>query len=72
MRETLTVEGYEQTKDKLADLEHRLAEIEKRTDLDAEHLASVKRSYKMMMREYQEDIKLFEVKHGKQISTPQA
>jgi hypothetical protein len=71
MRETLTIEGYEQTKEKLADLERRLAEIEKRTDLDGEHRASVRRSYKMMMREYQQDIKLFEAKHGKQISTPQ-
>jgi hypothetical protein len=70
LRETLTFEGYRQTKEKLADLEHRLAEIEKRTDLDPEHLASVRRSYKMMMREYQEDLKLFEAKHSKHISTP--
>jgi len=40
-----------------------LAEIEKRTDLDPEHLASVRRSYKMMMREFLEDIKLYEAKH---------
>ncbi|MCI0462163.1 MAG: hypothetical protein L0Z62_34865 [Gemmataceae bacterium] len=62
MREPLTVEGYEQTKEKLADLERRLAAIEKRTDLDPEHLASVRRSYRMMMREYLQDIKLFEAK----------
>ena len=35
----LTAEGYEQTKEKLRDLETRLAEIQKRTDLDPEHLA---------------------------------
>ena len=52
MSELLTAEGYEQTKEKLRALETRLAEIEKRTDLDAEHLSSVRRSYKMMMREY--------------------
>jgi hypothetical protein len=72
MREPLTVEGYEQTKEKLADLERRLAEIQKRTDLDPEHLASVRRSYRMMMREYLQDLKLFEAKQGKPISTPQA
>ena len=31
MSELLTAEGYEQTKEKLNDLETRLAEIEKRT-----------------------------------------
>ncbi len=60
MRETLTADGYEQTKDKLARLEQRLAEIEKRTDLGVEHFASVRRSYGMMMREYLQDITLFE------------
>jgi hypothetical protein len=66
MREALTFDGYAQTKEKLADLERRLLEIEKRTDLDNEHLASVRRSYKMMIREYLQDIKLSE---AKQIST---
>ena len=66
MSELLTVEGYEQTKEKLRDLESRLEEIENRTDLDAEHLASVRRSYKMMMREYLQDIKLFEARQSKQ------
>ena len=66
MSEILTAEGYEQTKEKLRDLETRWAEIENRTDLDPEHLASVRRSYKMMMREFLEDIKLYEVKNAKQ------
>ena len=56
----LTAEGYEQTKKKLRDLEIRLAELEKRTDLKAEHLASVRRSYKTMMSEFLQDIKLYE------------
>jgi hypothetical protein len=64
MSEILTAEGYEQTKDKLRDLETRLAELEKRTDLNPEHLASVRRSYKMMMREYLQDIKLYEAKQN--------
>jgi hypothetical protein len=66
MTEPLTAEGYEQTKQKLRDLEIRLAELEKRTDLDPEHLASVRRSYKMMMREYLQDIKLYEARQAGQ------
>jgi hypothetical protein len=64
MSEVLTVEGYEQTKEKLRDLEMRLAKIEKRTDLDPKRLASVRRSYKMMIREYLQDIKLYEAKQN--------
>ena len=66
MTEMLTAEGYEQTKAKLRDLETRLAEIEKRTDLDLDHMASVRRSYKMIMREYLQEIKLYEAKLAKQ------
>ena len=60
MSEMLTADGYEQTKEKLRDLQTRLVEVERRTDLDPQHLASVRRSYKMMMREYLQDIKLYE------------
>lgn len=67
MTETLTPEGYEQTKEKLADLGHRLEEIEKRTDLPPSHLESVRRSYKMMMRKFLREIKLYEAKHGKSL-----
>jgi hypothetical protein len=70
MIETLSPEGYEQTKEKLRDLETRLAEIEKRTDLNPDHLESVRRSYKMMMREYLQEIKLYEAKHGKREPMP--
>ena len=72
MTETLTAEGYEQTKEKLHDLEVRLAKIEKRTDLDPEHLAGVRRSYKMMMREYLQEIKLYEARQAKQEPMAQA
>ena len=65
MTEILTAEGCEQTREKLRDLERRLAELEKRTDLDPEHLASVRRSYKMMMREFLRDIRLYEAKQAK-------
>jgi hypothetical protein len=65
MIEALTAEGYEQTKAKLRDLEFRLAEIEKRTDLRPRHRESVRRSYKMMMREFLREMKLYELKQGK-------
>jgi hypothetical protein len=70
MTEKLTAEGYEQTKEKLRDLEQRLAAMEKRTDLTPAHLASVRRSCKMMMRELLQDIKLYETRQAKQ--TPEA
>jgi hypothetical protein len=62
MTEILSDEGYEQTKEKLSDLETRLAEIEKRTDLDSTHLESVRRSYKMMIRAYLQDIKIYDAR----------
>ena len=65
MSEVLTAEGYDQTKAKLGDLQTRLAEIEKRTDLSPDHMASVRRSYKMMMRQYLKEIKLYEATLGK-------
>ncbi|MGA2618596.1 MAG: hypothetical protein ABSF26_13365 [Thermoguttaceae bacterium] len=68
MTELLTADGYEQTKEKLHDLEVRLAEIEKRSDLDPEHLASVRRSYKMMMREFLQGMRLYEAKHARPAS----
>ena len=67
MTEMLTAEGYEQTRVKLRDLETRLAEIEKRTDLDPARLASIRRSYTMMMREFLRDIKLYEAKQGRAV-----
>ena len=72
MTEPLTAEGYEQTKEKLADLERRLGELEKRTDLAPEHFASVRRSYKAMMRQYLEEIKLYESKHAPHAPTRKA
>jgi hypothetical protein len=70
VRELLTAEGYEQTKLKLRDLETRLAELEKRTDLHSAHLASVRRSYKMIMREYLQDIKRYEAHQSMQTPRP--
>lgn len=64
MTERLTPEGYESTKRKLRNLEERLAAIEKRTDISAERLASVRRSYHMIMREFLQEMRLFEAQHG--------
>lgn len=66
MTEPLTAGGYEQTKNKLRDLETRLAAIDQRTDLDPKRLASVRRSYKMVMRKYLQEIKLYEARQAKQ------
>ena len=60
MKEVLTQDGYEATKEKLRDLEVRLAVIKNRTDLTPDHLASVRRSYHMMIREFLQDIRLYE------------
>ncbi len=68
MTELLTAEGYEQTKEKLRDLQSRLAEIKKRTDLSPEHMASVRRSYNSMIRDYLQEIRLYEVKQAKSSS----
>lgn len=62
MNEPLTTAGYEQTKQKLQELESRLAVLEQRSDITPTHLSSVRRSHKMMMREYLQDIKLYEVR----------
>ena len=72
MTELLTAEGYQQTKEKLRDLQERLAEMETREDLTAEHLASVRRSYKMMIRQYLQEIKLYETRNAKQKPNAQA
>ncbi len=65
MIERLTPDGYEQTKEKLRNLEARLAIIEARTDLAPDHLASVRQSYHMMIREFLRETKLYEAADGR-------
>lgn len=72
MSEMLTASGYEQTKEKLRDLESRLSEIEKRTDLDPVHVTSVRRSYKIIMGEYLLEIKQYEADLAPQDPSPPA
>ncbi|WP_254513345.1 hypothetical protein [Anatilimnocola floriformis] len=57
--------GYEQTKSKLHQLDARLAVIQQRTDLNAEHLHRVVASYQAMKKQYLEEIRLFEATRAK-------
>ncbi len=56
----LNQQGYEQTKAKLANLERRLAEIERREDLSAGRRREACRSYHEMMQQYRREIKVYE------------
>jgi hypothetical protein len=60
----LNPDGYAQTKTKLENLERRLTDLESRTDLEPEHLADVRRSYKTMIRQYRREMMLYEAEHG--------
>lgn len=60
MTELLTDDGYEQSCEKVRELESRLADLERRDDLSASHKASVRRSYYKMIRKLRQDILLFE------------
>jgi hypothetical protein len=56
----LSPQGYEQTKAKLANLQRRLEELQRREDLSAEHRREVCRSYHEMMQQYSREIKVYE------------
>jgi len=60
MTTQLTPEGYAQTLEKLGNLEKRLAELDKRTDLSPQHLAETRRSYEEMIRQYRREVKMYE------------
>ena len=64
MTPLLTQSGYEQTKAKLAQLQQRLAKLDGRTDLRAQHLAEIRQSYLRMIGQYKREIKLFEAAQG--------
>jgi F0F1-type ATP synthase membrane subunit b/b' len=63
MTESLTDAGYQQTKDKLARLQQRLAQLERRTDLTTQHHSEARRSYQEMISQYIREIKLYEAAH---------
>jgi hypothetical protein len=61
--------NYLLAKEKLAQLEARLAALNARTDLNPVHRAEVKRSYEEMIRQYRHDLKLFEAAHSETIQS---
>lgn len=63
MIEPLTAEGYEQTKEKLLKLQHRLARLSGRRDLTPLHQNEARRSYEQMISQYRREIKLYEAAH---------
>lgn len=63
MREILTAVGYKQTKDKLINLEQRLAKLDHRTDLSLLHRAEAQMSCKQMIAQYRRELKLYEAAH---------
>lgn len=68
MTEMLTAEGYEQTQVTLRGLQARLADIEKHTDLDLDHLAEACRTVRSMIRQCLREIKLYEAEHKEQLA----
>jgi hypothetical protein len=64
MTEPLTEEGYQLTKQKLANIKARLAALLAGDDLHPLHRAAVEKSYRDMMRQYLRDITLYEAAHG--------
>jgi hypothetical protein len=68
MTEMLTPAGYEQTKEKLAELEKRLARLASRTDLSLQHQSEARRSYEQMIGQYRREIKLYEAAHHESIA----
>jgi hypothetical protein len=72
MTEPLSHTGYLSTKQKLLNMETRLAALRVRTDLDPAHRAAVERSYLDMMRQYRRDVTLYEATHPNSSTTPGA
>jgi hypothetical protein len=61
--------GYQQTKQKLADLQARLTAIEQQPNLSPVHRARTVKSYREMMQQYQREIKLYEAHHAESATT---
>ena len=65
-----TAAGYQQTREKLARLQQRLANLERRTDLDQQHQMDAKRSCMQMIAQYRRELKLYEAFHPEIPSKP--
>jgi hypothetical protein len=63
MTESLTLAGYQQTKAKFAEMEQRLARLDRQSGLSHQHLSEARRSYEQMMSQYRREIKLYEASH---------
>jgi hypothetical protein len=70
MTEPLTSEGYEQTKEKLSNLEQRLARLCHRTDLSPDRQSEARRSYEQMISQYRRETKLYEAAHPEAMANP--
>jgi hypothetical protein len=68
MTEILTPTGYEQTNEKLADLEQRLRRLANRTGLSRLHEEEARRSYEQMIGQYRREIKLYEASHPEAVA----
>lgn len=64
MTPLLTEKGYLQTREKLANMEARLAALRARTDIGPIHKSEVERSYLDMIAQYLREIKLYEATHA--------
>jgi hypothetical protein len=65
MSDVLTPEGYEQSKQKLSELELRRSRLADRVELNDAHLVEARRSYDRMIGQYRREIKLYEAVHPK-------
>ena len=68
MSEMLTSVGYEQTKEKLAELEQRLARLLCQSGLSSLHLSEARHSCEQMISQYRREIKLYEASHPEVVS----
>jgi hypothetical protein len=72
MTSPLTDAGYLQTREKLAQMEERLAALQRRADLHPSHRAAAERSYRDMIRQYRRDLKLYEATYPDPVSPTDA
>jgi hypothetical protein len=63
MTNQLTLAGYQQTREKLANLEERLQRLQDRSDLSEQHKLEARRSCEQMIAQYRREIKRYEAAH---------
>ena len=65
MTEQMNYAGYLSARQKLANMEARLAVLRARTDLHPSHRSAAERSYLDMIGQYRREIKEYEMSHAK-------